>query len=509
MNLLIIKPLSFIVLLHASGFAQVSAQSNHERVKQSYFVVNSIPDGASVLVNDKLVGTTPCTYQYNLDDGKLIEIRLEKIDFEVSRLVLRPRERENELLVNALLFHIPRLISKRNSESYYFDKKEVTVQLYKLHKGKIANQFLPITDAKFEIATMGSLGKLNGSVLRAESKKGKEIYNPRTDFDPYIQRGFDGTWIDEVPFTIGTNQGQTWMEKTAYYLHPVVRSMDADLYRKKVSYDGSIKLVVDWEVWSTRNNIKPAVVLHREVNYVSYGEKSRDLLRLALEQGARMLADEDTLVKLLKGRSAAEILDEAVLDIQGVQATKFEQRKDMLSSQIKSVVTIKTSKGFGSGFFIDGNGHLITNEHVVNGQATITVVTNDGLEVEAKVIRQHPKADLALLQIAIKGHSALPLSQEEAIIGEDLYAIGTPMDDAFGQSVSRGILSGKRVIEERQFLQTDVSINPGNSGGPLLNEAGEVVGIATLKISEVGIEGLGFAIPIMDALRLLNINYIP
>ncbi|MCB0770782.1 MAG: trypsin-like peptidase domain-containing protein, partial [Flavobacteriales bacterium] len=83
------------------------------------------------------------------------------------------------------------------------------------------------------------------------------------------------------------------------------------------------------------------------------------------------------------------------------------------------------------------------------------------------------------------------------------------VDANLGQSVSRGVLSGKREIEGRTYIQTDVTINPGNSGGPLIDETGAVVGIATMKISGRGLEGLGFGVPISVALEMLNIHVVP
>ena len=95
------------------------------------------------------------------------------------------------------------------------------------------------------------------------------------------------------------------------------------------------------------------------------------------------------------------------------------------------------------------------------------------------------------------------------MLGEEIFAIGTPMETSLGQSVSRGILSGRRELEGRSYLQTDVSINPGNSGGPLLDETGQVIGVATMKISGKGLEGLGFGVPISVALEMLNLKMAP
>ncbi len=93
-------------------------------------------------------------------------------------------------------------------------------------------------------------------------------------------------------------------------------------------------------------------------------------------------------------------------------------------------------------------------------------------------------------------------------LGEELFAIGTPLDEKLGQTVTRGIMSGRREFEGRSFIQTDVSINPGNSGGPLIDETGKVVGVATLKISETGVQGIGFGVPMSKAIEMLNIEFL-
>jgi len=96
----------------------------------------------------------------------------------------------------------------------------------------------------------------------------------------------------------------------------------------------------------------------------------------------------------------------------------------------------------------------------------------------------------------------------QLLIGEELFAIGTPLDEQLGQSVTRGIMSGRREFQGRSFLQTDVSINPGNSGGPIVDENGKVVGVATLKIAEEGVQGIGFAVPASKIVEMLNLHFL-
>ncbi len=163
-------------------------------------------------------------------------------------------------------------------------------------------------------------------------------------------------------------------------------------------------------------------------------------------------------------------------------------------------------RSLGSGLIIDKEGHIITNNHVVEKAQTIKVKLSDGKEYEAEVVGRDPKTDLALIKISVK-HD-LPVvgnlgDSDKLMVGDWVVAIGNPF--GLETTVTAGIVSAKgRVIGAGpydDFIQTDASINPGNSGGPLYNLNGEVVGINTAIIS--GGQGIGFAIPINVAKELL------
>ena len=155
-------------------------------------------------------------------------------------------------------------------------------------------------------------------------------------------------------------------------------------------------------------------------------------------------------------------------------------------------------KGLGTGFIIDKDGFIVTNNHVVQDADSIKVVLKDKREFDAKVVGRDPQTDLALIKIdAKKNLPAVRLGSSDKLqVGEWVAAIGSPF--GLEQTVTAGIVSAKgRVIGSGpydDFIQTDASINPGNSGGPLINMNGEVVGINTAIIA--GGQGIGFAIPI-------------
>ena len=168
-------------------------------------------------------------------------------------------------------------------------------------------------------------------------------------------------------------------------------------------------------------------------------------------------------------------------------------------------------QGQGSGFIIDGDGHILTNYHVIAGARQVEVTLSNKKKYRADVIGSDRQKDLAVLQIPAKNLTPAVLGDSKSLeVGQKVYAIGNP----FGLSgtMTRGIISSIRSVRGPegnaidQAIQTDAAINPGNSGGPLLNSHGEVIGINSMILTG-GAEqsaGVGFAIPINSAKAVLN-----
>ncbi len=163
-------------------------------------------------------------------------------------------------------------------------------------------------------------------------------------------------------------------------------------------------------------------------------------------------------------------------------------------------------RGLGSGFIIDAEGYIVTNNHVVEDADAIKVVLKDEKEFDAEVIGRDPQTDLALIKIKADRtfRTTLIGSSDTLEVGQWVVAIGSPF--GLEHTVTAGIVSAKgRVIGSGpydDFIQTDASINPGNSGGPLLNLDGEVVGINTMIMANG--QGIGFAIPIDLAMSVVK-----
>ncbi len=168
----------------------------------------------------------------------------------------------------------------------------------------------------------------------------------------------------------------------------------------------------------------------------------------------------------------------------------------------------QTTESLGSGVLIDAEGHILTNEHVVGRASRILVSLPDGTEFEASVIGADPNNDIAVLQAQTDAKLPwiAPATSSDLMVGESVIAIGNPF--GLSSTVTTGVISAiNRSVRAQNrvyhgFLQTDASINPGNSGGPLVNAAGELVGINTAVYN--GGQGIGFAIPIDVAKRVVD-----
>jgi len=172
----------------------------------------------------------------------------------------------------------------------------------------------------------------------------------------------------------------------------------------------------------------------------------------------------------------------------------------------------RTPPGLGSGIILDTDGHILTNNHVVEDRSSITVILYDNREFEATIVGTDPKTDLAVLKIDASDLHPLRFGDSSQLeVGDWVIAVGAPF--GLTQTVTHGIVSAvgrKRVpgvgIDYQDFIQTDAAINPGNSGGPLLNLRGEVVGVNTaIATRGDGVNaGVAFTIPSNLALRIAN-----
>ena len=204
----------------------------------------------------------------------------------------------------------------------------------------------------------------------------------------------------------------------------------------------------------------------------------------------------------------------AIADAPGTAVLAQDQLlADVYQRVNPAVVNITFARGSGSGFVYDDQGHIITNNHVVENNGKLWVTFADGTMVPAKVVGTDPGSDLAVIQVdgqASRLHPVTLGDSESLRVGQLAAAIGNPF--GLQGTMTAGIISALgRVLPEESssfaivdMVQTDVPINPGNSGGPLLDSAGRVIGVTTMILSQTGVSsGVGLAVPVATVKKVV------
>jgi len=218
--------------------------------------------------------------------------------------------------------------------------------------------------------------------------------------------------------------------------------------------------------------------------------------------------DEDSVI--YKPTVAAE-------DIENIYSNAITAVAAKAADSVVSISTETTAKdsfygqyvtgGAGSGVIITENGYILTCAHVIDGASNISVKMSDGTEYKAEVIGSDLLTDIAVIKIDMTGLPYAVIGDSgKILVGDDAVAIGNPLGE-LGGTVTNGIISAldrevKIGGQSYNLLQTNAAINPGNSGGGLFNLNGELIGVVNAKSSGSGIEGLGFAIPVNDAIKI-------
>jgi len=273
-----------------------------------------------------------------------------------------------------------------------------------------------------------------------------------------------------------------------------------------------VSAIVKWSVYDVKKEKVIFKLSSAGYSDSQKGHKFKDELVLTLQNAITGLIASEEFIKHANNQSRSSVEEDATtqaLILPIIQKHSSTDYAGIVKNSINSVVTVKTEFGHGSGFLISKDGYALTNSHVVEGADKIEVIFNNKLTLPAEVISNDKNRDVTLLKIVGGGYQPLPLNINDdlAEIGTEVIAIGTPEDIELGQTVTKGIVSGYRNLEDKNYIQTDVSINSGNSGGSLLNADGEVIGIVVAKIVGKNVEGLGFAIPIDEAINGLNIKF--
>lgn len=306
----------------------------------------------------------------------------------------------------------------------------------------------------------------------------------------------------------------TW--KAQYLVAGLVRDLKTNIcyprfgWGDNYSISGESYLEVEWQVFSR---------LERKVVYktTTKGTFDRDepiaddgfgLIVGAFAIAVNNLLADQGFHDQMHGPSAGERMrrEWERLVISAPEYIHYPAKTKMVAIRA-GVVTVYAGSGHGSGFIISPEGHILTNKHVVGGADKVRIKLNEGKVLEGRVMRRISRPDVALVKVEAQGLSCLYVNRQNPLIGDEVFALGSPLRDDLSGTVSRGIVSALRFINGQNLVQCDINVQPGNSGGPLVNQEGAVIGMTMSGISIGGAPaGLNFFIPINDALSALSID---
>jgi len=331
--------------------------------------------------------------------------------------------------------------------------------------------------------------------------------------------------LKDLGFTVPSSDGRSMFAtgtSSRYTLQGEMRSITYDIhasnkYESRSRFETHCAVEVTWKLLNqSRQTVVETKTTGKAVKFEKGGSAAfEDAFENALYAFLENQEVNTALAKSGTGSTAAAKTDAdankpALITLRRAPAAKASTTESgSIATAARNVVTIEASDGHGSGCVISADGYIVTNAHVVGEEETVKITLADGLKATGKVVRVNPEMDLALVKIDADGLTAFQLPGSAlAELGADVFAIGTPADKELGQSITKGIVSGRRKVEGHAYLQTDVSINGGNSGGALVTRSGQLVGIVNAKLVGRGIEGIGFAIPAELVTEALQLKFV-
>ncbi len=287
--------------------------------------------------------------------------------------------------------------------------------------------------------------------------------------------------------------------------YEVKRELNRDIIQHVVYGFVIVGVVVGIMLYQNSVTVETRQMLTKEISKL---DQQLGSLQSAFEQRVGSLEKDVTALDTTLEKKSAEIKSlTGQLDVLQTESAKqfsdleervaglkseFKDFSEVIDNSLPSVVSVRTDVGVGSGFIVHSDGYVVTNYHVIDGARAATIATSDGENHAVRLVGGNKLMDIAVLDID-GSFTRLSWGDSDSLkAGEKVIAVGNPGGLDF--TVTQGIVSAvnREDSNGRQLVQIDVPINPGNSGGPLINTAGKVVGVNTLKIA--GFEGVGFAL---------------
>lgn len=474
-----------IALFFLSGCATLVNKNGN---KLSF--ASNVP-GVSIYNSDrKLLGTTPVVLAFK--PNKPVNLVFEKEGYQTQTAKFEAKEMKGFAFVDAMLLCIPCIVDYSTGAIFKYEKDSVFVRLKKKLDEKLEKIDIAIEDINWDVKEGYKIGK----------DKKEDIIFKKNIFDSrHYKETICNIFTQNGPYKNdecgGENSFKYVKNHTDIVIKPAIKNMTMNVKAKGDHEYNFCDFDLEWGFYYGQNKT-PFKTITTPVKGIGEDLDKRATVNKLLSDNSYNIAEDTALYALLysyQGNKKKDVSVDALAILTSIKP-KFKKTSEMISTTSSSVVTIEHDEGHGSGFIISKDGYLLTNYHVVKGKDKVNVQLNQSITLGADVVRFDDKYDVALLKLQGKGFSPLYLGDSDSLtLGDEAYCIGTPADISLGQSVSKGIVSGKRKIEDRVYIQTDVSMNAGNSGGPLINDQGEVMGMVTMKLIGKGIEGIGFCIP--------------
>lgn len=470
--------------------------------KQQKIAVHTNSEDSRVLLNGKLEGEGKVVETVVDRNAKTQQITIEREGYKDQNLVVFQEVRSPLYILSWVPFGIllyPPLYDVGPKAFNYNKEVHLKKEDQLIDSRKDSEKYVYIEKTGFDLEEEGFQIK---SITGRNYLKGKEKYKELNSNDEKI--AFDNSIFSStlndllLKYNYIDTTGTILKKKTnSLYVNATVKSVDIyDISsysaRRNQQYLSS-EVTIEWELTD--------IYGQPQYNEVIKGDSGEFKVLSDLQESVFNCLNDAVTSSYLKFMSAPELRQ--LLYKEANKPINFEDitlTKGSIPSEIEQAmqasVTVKTNLGHGSGFVVSSDGYIVTNLHVVANAKKIEVFSTDQIPLEAVLIRQNEYKDLALLKVDKAFAYSFPITSDKNYkIGDDIYAIGTPNSIQLGQSLSKGIISGERNSEEDSYIQIDASVNNGNSGGAMINGQGNLLGVVNSKVSGIGVEGIGFAIP--------------
>jgi S1-C subfamily serine protease len=488
--------------------------------------ISGQPEGSTYSVNSKLrqvkpVASKPGTVKILLKRKGTSELNIKHEGYKDYNEVLtadRPNPAAYLDYLGLPFFIFPFLINlgvdAATGAGRKFSKKEIHAEMPRLNRAVAGAPSIQAGAMNVRIKGGDKMG--NFYIVKEASDV---LYFGKTlDVDAEHLRSNVNNSLKELGYTVPGNDGRgvfTAGSSSRYTIQGEMHDIKYDVmasnkYENYAHYSTQCKVEVTWKLV---NQARQTVVEQKTSGTSIKGEKGGSAAFEDAFDNSFLLFmnNKDVAAALTKpsgSKTETSPEPQAAISLRRAPAAK-PTGDNGVSLAARNVVIIETGEGHGSGCIVSADGYIITNAHVVGAASEVKVLLPDGLSAKGQVVRANADLDLALVKIDAEGLTAFQLPTASTVeVGADVFAIGTPADKELGQTVTKGIISGRRKIEGHALIQTDVSINGGNSGGALVARSGQLLGIVNAKLVGKGIEGIGFAIPAEQVADALQLKYV-